>query len=441
MTFEINVKPRSEREATIKKGVAASKITSSLDDFRGDRIELPEVKLDVGLLVYRMANCRTYSEQQNTIAKKGLDPAFFIKGQDVTTVQSEQHAILRRITKTAKASIANIDEVLEVEGQREPLLITSTGVVVNGNRRLSAIRELYAQDEAKFTSFAYVRCAVLPSDTTADEIDDIEAALQARPQTKLDYDWIGDAQLIRRQIDKSRSFDQVALQLRRKPADIKNLFQALTEAELYLGEWVGKPGQYGLVSEDAEQLFNDLSKSISGYDGQMQNASRAIAWSLFENRDKLAGRVYGYNAAFGKLAPQVIALVSEELGLELSEPEDDDDIEFDFSIDEDSAVTDYSSFVSALKDEETKDDAVDVLIDACITTIEREKGKKNKNAALKTLGQVHSKLAAIDVSTAGVATYSPMLKQISSIKDILEKLDTNIEAALAAQGSKPTSEQ
>ena len=82
-----------------------------------------------------------------------------------------------------------------------------------------------------------------------------------------------------------------------------------------------------------------------------------------------------------------------------------------------------------------------MLIDACITTIEREKGKKNKNAALKSLGQVHSKLAAIDVSTAGIATYSPMLKQISSIKDILDKLNTNIEAALAAQGSKPTSEQ
>src|SRR5690606_27619980 len=118
------------------------------------------------------------------------------------------------------ASIANIDEVLVLEGQREAILITSTGVVVNGNRRLSAMRELYATDPTKYSKFTHVKCAVLPSDASADDIDDVEAALQARPQTKLDYDWIGEAQLVRRQLQKGRSIDQVAAQLRRKSAEI-----------------------------------------------------------------------------------------------------------------------------------------------------------------------------------------------------------------------------
>lgn len=436
MSYEIHVRPRAERQAIITKALEASERKERLDDFRGEPIDLKVVSLEAGLPVYRMANCRTFSEQQNAIAKKGLDPTFFSKGQESTEAQSEQHEILRRITRSAKASIANIDEVLLLEGQREAILITSTGVVVNGNRRLSAMRELYATDPTKYSKFSHIKCAVLPSDASADDIDDVEAALQARPQTKLDYDWIGEAQLVRRQLQKGRSVDQVAAQLRRKSAEVKNLLQALEEAELYLNSWAKKPGQYSLVAEDGEQLFKDIPKQIGSQDTQMQNASRAIAWTVFENADRFSGRVYNYNAAFGKLAPQVVQTVTEELGIELTKAEEDDSGQFDFSIDEDDQVLDYTPFVESLRSEDTKDDALDALVDACVTAIEREKGKKRKDAALKSLGQIHSKLAAIDISTAGRATYKPMLKQIESITDILSKLEKDIGDALGTTVSQ-----
>ena len=436
MNFEIHVKPRAERQATIAKALDASARTDRLDDFRGEPIDLNVISVEIGLPVYRMANCRTFSEQQNTIAKKGLDTSYFSKGQESTEAQSEQHEILRRITKSAKASIANIDDVLTLEGQRETLLITSTGVVVNGNRRLSAMRELYASDPTRFSKFSHVKCAVLPSDASADDIDDVEAALQARPQTKLDYDWVGEAQLVRRQLQKGRSIDQVAAQLRRKSPEIKNLLQALEEAELYLSEWAKKPGQYALVAEDGEQLFKDIPKQIGPQDTQMQSASRAIAWSVFDNAERFSGRIYSYNAAFGKLAPQVVQSVVEELGIELAKADTEDGGEFDFAIDEDDLVLDYSPFVETLRDKESQDEVIDVLVDACITAIEREKGKKRKDAALKALGQVHSKLAAIDISTAGAGTYTPMLKQVESISDILKRLEGEIGKALAGNQSQ-----
>ena len=436
MEYHIKLKPRSERESQIRKHLAAHKEAESqetdiLDDFRGKRVELPVVEVDINVPVYRMSNCRTYSEQQNSIALKELEKSFFDEGQEVPTVQAEQHQILRKITTSAKESIADIDEVLEIEGQREPILLTATGVVVNGNRRLSAMRELYASDKKKFARFAWVRCAILPSDTTADEIDDIEANLQARPQTKLDYDWVGDARLVRRQINKRRSIEEVAAQLRRRPNEIKNLLQALDEAELYLAEWLGKPGQFGLVTDDAEQLFKDLSKQITGRDVPMQNAVRAIAWSLFDNRDKLSGRVYGYNAAFGKLAPEVIALTSDELKIEVPGDKFDDDGDFEFEFDDDETSTDYDGFISALREEDTKTKAVEALIEASTTAIERERGKKNKTAALKALSQIHSKLIAVDVASAGPSTFSAMQKQIAAISDALSKLDQELTQAIA----------
>jgi len=432
MEFEIKTKPRSERQAIIAKELRSAKKTYRLDDYRGDPIDLEVIKLELQIPVYRMENCRTYSEQQDAIAKKSLASDFFLKGQESSSAQLEQHKILRKITKNAKSSVANIDEVLTQEGQTDPILITSTGVVVNGNRRLSAMRELYLLDPNKYSGFQYVRCAVLPAEASADDVDDIEAALQARPQTKLDYDWIGDAQLVRRQLNKNRTFDQVAHQLRRKVAEIKNLLQALEEAELYLTEWVGKPGQYGLVSDDGEQLFKDIPKQINPQETLLHNASRAIAWSLFDNRDKLSGRVYGYNAAFGKLAPQVIQTVADELEINLSKSTSDNTEEFDFSIEDDDEALNYQPFVEVLKNAETREDAVDTLIEACMTAIEREKGKKRKDAALKSLSQIHSKLAAIEVSTAGKNTYEPMLKQLDAIDNLVQKLRNKINTALVA---------
>ena len=421
MKYQIKVTPRGERKAVVAQALEASEDKERLDDFRGQPVDLKVVILSIELPVYRMANCRTFSEQQNSIVESGRDPLFFESGQESGEAQGEQHRILTKITKNAKASIANIYEVLESEGQREAILITSAGVVVNGNRRLSAIRDMYAQDPIEHKKFSHVKCAVLPSDATSDDIDDLEATLQARPQTKLDYDWIGEARLIRRQIDKGRTHGQVAEQLRRKPAEISNALKALTEAELYLTTWVNKPGQYSLVSEDGEQLFNDIPKQTTSQDAQLQRASRAIAWSVFENAERFTGRIYSYNAAFGKLAPKVIDAVSKKLGLQYGKDEGTESDQFDIAIDEDDQVSDYSAFIDALRNEGTKKEAVGALVEACDTALESDRGKRQKDAALKAFSQVHSKLEAINTDSAGPNTYQPMLNQIKAIEKKLLK--------------------
>lgn len=428
MKYEIKLTPRSEREIIIQKRAETASETELLYDFRGDKAALKVISLPVDLPVYRMDNCRTYSDQQDAIAKDNLDKNYFAKGQELSSVQAVQHAILSKLARRSTTSISSILEVLQKEGQRGPLLITSTGVVVNGNRRLSAIRELYAADESVTSRWAHVRCIVLPADTSPDEIDDIEANEQARPQTKLEYDWIGDAQLIRRQVNKGRTTKQVADQLRRNESDIKNLLQSINEADLYLNEWAKKPGQYSLVSGDAEQIFGDLPKRLAGKTVPLQNGSRAIAWSLFENRDKITGRVYAYNAAFGKLAEEVLTDVADQLDLAVGSSEESDTEDGDFSIDIEVAASasDYSPVIAALRDEETREEAVEALIEACQNAIEKDNGQKSKSAALKALVQVHAKLAAVDVSTAGSETYAALSKQINAIRDLLEKIDKKL---------------
>ncbi len=428
MTYTVAVKPRFEREAMITKRVhASSEFGETIYDFRSDIYKPKVISLPIDVPIYRMGNCRAFSAQQTEIARKGLNKDFFAKGQELTTAQQVQHDILTKLSKQGTESVTPIISVLQEDGQREEILITSTGTVVNGNRRLSAMRELMRREDGSVDDrFTNLRCAVLPSDVTRDEIDDIEADLQARPQTKLDYDWIGDAWLVRRQVAKGRSTKEVSDRLRRSKAEIENVLQALDEADLYLREWLEKPSEYDRVQE-GQQIFGDIPKLIEKKAPNLQNASRAIAWSIYENRDKIAGRVYRLNPAFGKLAPKVLEILERQL--EVKTDNEDSGTEDDFAIDihTNDETKDYTPIIEALRDDAEKDENIEVLIDACETAIELDKGQKNEQVALKALSHVNAKVIGIDVNTAGAKTLPAMLKQIEAIRAVLNKIEAAVE--------------
>lgn len=71
---------------------------------------------------------------------------------------------------------------LEEHKQIEPGLITRDGILVNGNTRCAALREL--------NSATHMRVAVLPASCTWGDINDVELSLQLRPDTRRDYSYI-----------------------------------------------------------------------------------------------------------------------------------------------------------------------------------------------------------------------------------------------------------
>ncbi|MCY4184856.1 MAG: hypothetical protein OXD45_06035 [Rhodobacteraceae bacterium] len=436
MTYKISVIPLHEREAIISKRVNASKEHGEeIYDFRSNVLKPELIDLPIGFPVYRMENCRTFSSQQTEIAKNNREKDYFIKGQELSTAQQAQHKILMSLMKGTD-SISSIDDVLNKDGQQETILITCSGIVVNGNRRLCAMRELYQQEDGNVDiRFKNVRCSVLPVDVSRDEIDDLEANLQARPQTKLEYDWIGEAYLIRRQFEKGRTIKQVADELRRSPSYIENALQALDEADLYLNEWIKKPREYARVL-DGQQIFGDIPKSLQKKDTNLQNASRAIAWSIYENRNQISGRVYRFNQAFGKNAEKVLNELEAQLELDKTDVYDDNGDDFFIDIEENTNSKDYSQIIKTLREEKSKKENIEILINACETVIEEEKWEKNEQAALKSLGQVNSKLVGIDVSTAGDETLTSILNQIKTIRERLDKIEEDVK--LRIENTKKT---
>lgn len=426
MSFFIKLTARAERESIIKKSVGSPVGYNDFYDFRNDKCTLPVIRVGINIPVYRMENFRTYTAQKEYILKNGKEADFFLRGQEIESCQQVQHEILASLAKRGKSdSVIPVIDVLRKEKQREPILISSSGVVINGNRRLAAMRELLDEDSIANADFTHVNCMVLPADATQEEILDVEASLQAKPETKLDYDWIGDGQLISKLLTIHRTTAEVAKKLNRSKKEIENSLQALAEAEMYLKDWAHAPGEYSRVRDDAEQLFKDLPKLLEGKDQSLKDASRAVAWTLFENRDKLTGRIYNYNQAIGGLASDVLERLADRFGVEESlqtYSQDQDDDEFSINVDDATNTISYENVVHTLKDDEKRGDVVDILVEECQNAIETKKGQKTGEAALKYITQAHSKLTVVDLSTALPKTYSAIRKQLESISKITSNL-------------------
>ncbi|WEK43279.1 MAG: hypothetical protein P0Y64_18490 [Candidatus Sphingomonas colombiensis] len=439
MTFKIKIKAPATREAQIRSSIAASQEKQDFYDFRHERTELPRVRIPQDLLLYRMENFRTFTDQQEYLAKEALLANFFHAGQENETVQQIQHGLLATLAKRGRAdSVVPVIDVLRTEKQREPLLITYRGVVVNGNRRLAAMRELMDEDEVANHAFNAVTCLVLPEDASPDDIIEVEAGLQGRPETKLDYDWIGDGQLIKRLFEIGWTERQMTDRLRRKPTEIRNSLAALTEANLYLKDWRNAEGQYTLV-RDSEQFFKDLPSHVQKKDTDLANASRAIAWTLHDHRDSLNERLYAFNIAMGGKAADVLDRLSAELGISLSKPEAlEDNGDFLVDIEESDDEVFYQPIVDLLGNEDKRQEAVETLIDICRTVIEEERGKKTGTVALKAIGAANARLMEVDLSRADPSSYHAIGRQLEQITSRVSSLTEQLTALAAKRQASGT---
>lgn len=120
---------------------------------------------------------------------------------------------------------------LESFGQRDPGLISVDGVLVNGNTRCAALRELGEK---------YIRVGVLPDTSDWDDINTVELSLQLRKEQKRDYSYINRLIAIEEQIAVGR-----------RPEDIARDFR-IKKTTLDQDQWV-----YGVIRDAIERSRTD----------------------------------------------------------------------------------------------------------------------------------------------------------------------------------------
>jgi hypothetical protein len=215
--------------------------------FRGSPLDLPKVRVDVGFPRYRLANGRTRRKQEQYLVDHPELPADLFTDPASDRAQRAQHEILYEM-----AQEASLEQMLEDEGQRDPIVITYDGFVVNGNRRLAIIRE--------FGDVTHVDAVVLPEDADAKDISALEMRLQMAEDGKADYNWLDALLTIEANISEiGFTEEEVAremgcylktIQLQRHELDLVNR---------YLNER-GYPGEHFRVEGD-KQAFETLARA------------------------------------------------------------------------------------------------------------------------------------------------------------------------------------
>jgi len=232
-------------------------------DWRDSTHHLNVISMPLDLLLYNPETHRIRA-QKDLFPKQAAELV-----EDPWTPSSQNY--LEQLLKSLPSSPNQVDpefqqlrDSLENFGQKDPGLITADGILVNGNTRCAALRELGEQ---------HIRVAVLPSSATWDDINAVELSLQLRKEHKRDYSYINRLIAVEELIAKGRRLEDVARHFHVQVKTLQN------------DRWI-----YGLIDEAIQRstLDNGHKLTLSDFEDhqeKLRELQRAYSKLLDTNRD------------------------------------------------------------------------------------------------------------------------------------------------------------
>lgn len=203
-----------------------------------------------------------------------------VKGEPFS---SQAQIIVAKYVKNARKSedFETLKSSLNDEGQTEPGVITNEGVLVNGNTRAVAIRELHGAQKK------VIRVAVLMSDVSEKDIVLMEGRLQVRKDHKIEYSFTNQLRFVEDLEEKNLSKTDIAMELRLDSTDPKKAV-AKVEEKLEMLELlrqmarIPKPaiGLSRFDQEDSKVTEESLSVALAKYK-QLNNHGKSDAAERF----------------------------------------------------------------------------------------------------------------------------------------------------------------
>ncbi|GAA4205764.1 ParB/RepB/Spo0J family partition protein [Microbispora amethystogenes] len=165
--------------------------------------------------------------------------------------------------------------------QTDPGLITHDGVLVNGNTRRAALKEL---------GVAYIRVGVLPQSCTWPDVSAVELSLQLRKEHKRDYSYINRLLAIEEQLALGRPIAEIAREFRIKtPTCEQDIWILNTLREMIARSRQAESRLRLMDFEDAQEKLRELHRRYE----KESAANKEHADLLKENR--LAAIVLGFS--------------------------------------------------------------------------------------------------------------------------------------------------
>lgn len=210
-------------------------------EFRGETIPLEVIRLNVNVPLLNHDNSRLRAQLKSHPG----GPAVLEDPRD----SSSQEIISELLRNTGQ--YAELCDQLQDKNQVEPGVITRSGMLVDGNTRLVALRDIGETG---------IDVAVLPTSATDDDFFDVEASIQLRKLIHRDYTYTNELLLVASLRDRFDSHDAIFKALDWKRDGAKRLAEygrrlALVEEAR---ELTGRPYEF---FDDKRELIKDIDVS------------------------------------------------------------------------------------------------------------------------------------------------------------------------------------
>lgn len=265
-------------------------------EYRGKYRPLSVIEVPIELLVYRIENIRTKSLQKQWLAQhRDIPRDLFMSDPFSIEAQETQHQVLKLLVD--KENLLKTFKDNDKMQQTEPLICSNDGIVVNGNRRLCAWRELYYNNKNKYAHFQTVRVAVLP-DSDPQGMYDLEVALQIHSDMKAEYVWHAIAADYQEKFESGMDINVLASKQNKKPEEISNYIECYNYAAQYL-ESIGHSDEWMMVDKQ-EYAFKQI---ITG----RRNISNPGDKELFQEISKAMLQAPAVGDRLYKQIPKVVS--------------------------------------------------------------------------------------------------------------------------------------
>ncbi|MCG3135936.1 MAG: hypothetical protein HMLKMBBP_03712 [Planctomycetes bacterium] len=271
MTSSFGLPPASDKFRTLVKDrrdeardADGEKVTI---EWRGQPTHLYVISVPVELLYYNPSTHRIR-------AQVSLDPAKERALHDHPW-SSEAQEYLEKLLKCQPSNPDVVDpdfialrDNIKQFGQKEPGIITRDGILVNGNTRRAALRDL-GRDQ--------IRVGVLPDSAAWDDVNSVELALQLRKDHRREYSYINRLLAVEEQLAAGRREDDVARDFHIKTPTLRQ------------DRWV-----YGVIREMIERSRTDggaALRLIDFEDHQEKLRELFRAYDKLESTDRDAAQL------------------------------------------------------------------------------------------------------------------------------------------------------
>lgn len=416
--------PLPRRKEELRKLLSGQPSDTHQQRFQSKVQSLPVYIVPIDLPVFRLANGRTIALQREYITANEKEDDFFSADPDSVEALRAQSSLLGKLVRKQNPPLIDF---FKKEEQTEPLIIDRSGYVVNGNRRLWAMRELFHENPETYGRFGHVRVAVLP-DCTERDIDELEARLQIQPDIKADYTWIDEAMILRdRQKRHGWSTKDLARIHDKSEQVVRESIDCLEHADQYLRER-NRPDAYSTV-EKAKYAFIQLRKAREKCTTPAErDVLDKVVHLLVERSADVGARVYEVIPDVQKYLPRIAEAVAESLDVN-AEAVEHDSLDGDLAVLAGGALPGIqtgdkmlAAVGAAIHEADDRESLLEVILDQVEAGKAEDEDDKSAKLALRKAKAAKKALEASLGSLTNSDQHAEIAEQVNEIRDLSEQI-------------------